>query len=179
MKESRCNEGQHSWKWGGGSRSYVSWHKLIFQPSPSLMQQNRVRQSSLYLKVLPQLWSFPFSGNVSLQRGSGLIWDDVLGHVVLALQSSVGMPAVHVLRHSGKISSHSGYCSKGNVLLHCPGTLPAWKGCDINSSHNTGFCPLPVTQMIFSYEWKWKSKWEETKSPTKTPFPKTLKCGSI
>lgn len=81
MKESRCNEGQHSWEWGGGSRSYVSWHKLIFQPSPSLMQQNRVRQSSLYLKVLPQLWSFPFSGNVSLQRGSGLIWDDVLGHV--------------------------------------------------------------------------------------------------
>lgn len=77
-----------------------------------------------------------------------------------------------VLRHSGKISKRSGYHSTGNVLLQCPGTLPAWKCHDIISSHNSGFCPLSITQMIFSYEWKWKSKWEGTKSPTKTPSPR-------
>lgn len=67
----------------------------ISSPTKSLSCSRTEWGSSLCIwKYSHSFDLFLFSGNGSLHRGSGLVWDDVLSHVVLALQSSVGKHAV-------------------------------------------------------------------------------------
>lgn len=73
-----------------------------------------------------------------MQGGSGLLWDDVLGHVVLALQGGIGKPAVLRTASFWK-SLLMFWLLQWQRTAAMLGTLPARKYHEITPSHDNVF----------------------------------------
>lgn len=139
------------------------------------MQQNRVRQFSLYLKVLPQLWSFPLFWKCKLAK---MVWPH--------LGWCIG-PCGAGLAKQHRQACCSLYCiileKSPNILVTavmathcCSARVPCLLGNAVTSLLliTMFFCPVSATHRMFSYEWKWKSK-QENKVSYQNSISKDLK----